>query len=58
MHENQGILLIITNGGKWHYLAVKILSAFLRGITSNHKKDLLFNFFFTHILQKPMIIAM
>ena len=46
MHENQGILLIITNGGKWHYLAVKILSAFLRGITSNHKKDLLFNFFF------------
>ena len=52
MHENQGVLSIITNGGKWHYLAVKILSAFLRGITSNHKKDLLFNFFFSLIYYK------
>ena len=30
---------MITNGKKWHYLAVKSLSALLRGITSNHKED-------------------
>ena len=35
-HENQVILLIITYGKKWHYLAVKSLPALLRGITSNH----------------------
>ena len=34
--ENQVILLMITDGKKWHYLAVKSLSALLRGITSNH----------------------
>ena len=28
---------MITDGEKWHYLAVKKLSALLRGITSNHK---------------------
>ena len=33
-HENQVILLMITNGEKWHYLAVKKLSALLRWITS------------------------
>ena len=36
--ENQVILLMITNGKKRHYLAVKSLSALFRGITSNHKK--------------------
>ena len=30
--ENQVILLMITNGKKWHYLAVKKFSALLRGI--------------------------
>ena len=30
---------MITDGEKWHYLAVKSLPALLRGITSNHKKD-------------------
>ena len=35
-HENQVILLIITNGKKIHYLAVESLSALLRGVTSNH----------------------
>ena len=35
-HENQIILLMITDGKKWHYLAVKKLSTLLRGITSNH----------------------
>ena len=41
-HENQVILLMITDGKKWHYLAVKKLSGLLRGITSNHKKDFYF----------------
>ena len=27
---------MITDGKKWHYLAVKSVSALLRGITSNH----------------------
>ena len=35
--ENQVILLRISDGEKWHYLAVKKLSALLRGITSKHK---------------------
>ena len=31
---------MISNGGKqWHYLAVKKLSALLRGITSKHHGD-------------------
>ena len=37
--ENQVILLMITNGEKWHYLAVTSLSRSLRGITSNHNGD-------------------
>ena len=37
--ENQVILLMITDGKKWHYLAVKILFGLLRGIASNHKGD-------------------
>ena len=35
-HENQVILLIITDGKKWHYLAVKKLSTLFKGITSKH----------------------
>ena len=38
-HVNQAILLMITDGKKWHYLAVKRLSALLRGITSNNFGD-------------------
>ena len=38
-HENQVILLMITDGKKWHYLAVKSLLPLLRGITSNHDGD-------------------
>ena len=30
---------MITGGKKWHYLAVRSLSALLRGITSNHNRD-------------------
>ena len=37
--ENHVILLMITDCIKWHYLAVKNLSALVRGITSNHVGD-------------------
>ena len=38
-HENQVILLIITNDKKWHYLAVKPLSALFRGIIGNDSEE-------------------
>ena len=38
-HENQVILLMISDGEKWHYLTVRSLSALLKGITSKHKGD-------------------
>ena len=37
--DKQVILLIITDGEKWHYLTVKNLPGLLRGITSSHKED-------------------
>ena len=37
--ENQVILLMITDGEKWHYLAVKSLSVLFRGITDNNNGD-------------------
>ena len=37
--ENQVILLMITDGEKWHYLAVRSLSALFRGITGNNNRD-------------------
>ena len=37
--ENQVILLTITDGEKWHYLAVKRFSALFRGITSKYDGD-------------------
>ena len=37
--ENQVILLMIFDGEKWHYLAVKKLSTLLRGVTSKHNGD-------------------
>ena len=37
--KNQLVLLMITDGKKWHYIAVKNLSASLRGVTSNHDRD-------------------
>ena len=39
VRDNQVILLMISNGKNWHYLAVKSLSRLLRGITSNHDED-------------------
>ena len=37
--ESHVILLMITDGEKWHYLAVKTLSALFRGITGNNNGD-------------------
>ena len=51
--KNQVILLMITDGKKWHYLAVKSLSALLRGITSKHVGDFYYlNCFHSCIVQK------
>ena len=45
-HENQVILLTITNGEKWHYLAVKKLATLFRRITSKHVGDVYCLIFF------------
>ena len=37
--EKQVILVMITDGEKWHYIAVKRLSGLLRGITGNNNSD-------------------
>ena len=37
--EKQLILLMITDGEKWHFLVVKNISGLLRGVTSNHNGD-------------------
>ena len=37
--EEQVILLMISNGEKWHYTAVTRLSGLLRGVTYNHNDD-------------------
>ena len=37
--KNKVILLMITDGKKWHYLAVKSSPALFRGRTSNHKEE-------------------
>ena len=37
--EKQIILLMISNGEKWHYLVVKSLSGLFTGVTSNHQED-------------------
>ena len=37
--KSQIILLMISDGQKWHYLVVKHLPRLLRGITSNHQED-------------------
>ena len=38
--NNQVILLMITDGEKWHHFAVKSFSALFRGITGNNNGDL------------------
>ena len=37
--KNQVILLMITDGEKWHGLVVRSLSALFRGITSSNNGD-------------------
>ena len=37
--KNELFILMIPNGEKWHYLAVKKLSALLRRITSKRYRD-------------------
>ena len=37
--ENQVISLMIADGEKWHYLAVKSFSSLFRGITGNNNGD-------------------
>ena len=37
--KNQVIFLMITDSEKWHYLAVKSLSALFRGITGNNNGE-------------------
>ena len=37
--NNQVILLMITDGEKWHYLASRKLPALFKGITSKHDGD-------------------
>ena len=47
----QVILLMITDGKKWHYLVAKKLSALFKGVTSNHDG----NFYclnFLHLFRK------
>ena len=52
-HKNQVVLLMITDGKKWLYLAVKKLSALLRGITSKHVRDFYcFNCLCSYIREK------
>ena len=46
---------MITDGKKWHYLAVKGLSALLRGVTSNHNGDFYcFNCFHTYSTKEKL----
>ena len=53
--KNQVILLMITDGKKWHYLVVKSLSVLLEGITSNHNEDLYcFNCFHSYRTEKNL----
>ena len=37
--EKQVILLMISNGDNWHYIAVKSLPGLLKGITSSYNED-------------------
>ena len=39
IRDNQIVLIVISNGENWHYLAVKSLSRLLRVISSNHNSD-------------------
>ena len=40
LNREEQVILLISNGEKWHYTAVKRLSGLLRGITSTNNGDL------------------
>ena len=47
---------MITDGEKWHYLAVKSLAALLRGITSKHDGDFYcLNCFHSYTIENKLI---
>ena len=54
--DNQVNLLKITDGiNNWHYLAVKIMSELLRGVTSNHNDDFVcYNCFHSYTTKKRL----
>ena len=53
--ENQVILLMISDGKNWHYLAVKKMSALLRGITSKYDGDFYcLNCFHSHCTKEKL----
>ena len=54
-HENQVVLLMITDGQKWCHLTVRRLSALLKGITSKHNGDFYcLNCFHSHASEKSL----
>ena len=53
--ENQVILLMITDGEKWHYLAVRSLSALFREITGNNHGDFYYlNYFQSYTTENKL----
>ena len=50
--ENQGVFLMITDGKKGHYLAVKSFPALLKRITSITMETFIVSIAFTHTAQK------
>ena len=53
--KNQVVLLMITDGKKWHYLVVKKLSALFKGITSNNNGDFYcLNYFHSYITKNKL----
>ena len=58
--KNQVVLLMITDGKKWHYFIIgtivfKKLSALLRGVTSKHDEDFYcLNYFHSHSTEKKL----
>ena len=51
-HKKQVILLMITDGNRWHYLAVSNLSALLAKKSSNHDRDLYYLNYFSSYTAK------
>ena len=58
MYKNQVFLLMIIDNKKWHYLAVRKLSALFRGKTLKNNVDLICLNCFTHIEQKINLKSM